>query len=168
MRWLMASPRPVPFFLVVKNGSNSRPRFSRAMPTPVSWMWMCNLACSRFAFRDFRGDRQHAVRAHRLQRVEQQVHERLLQLRVVAAHRVRLGLVMALQGNRFSADLVLQQPQRMVEQLMHVHGRESRALGRGKPQHLRHNGVDALQFAPDDLGQFRVLAFLQPANRRTS
>ena len=38
-----------------------------------------------FALHHFRVDRQHAVRAHRFERVEQEIHERLLQLRVVAA-----------------------------------------------------------------------------------
>src|ERR1700722_15619283 len=37
-RWEMARPRPVPFSLVVKNGSNTLSRFSLEMPMPVSWI----------------------------------------------------------------------------------------------------------------------------------
>ena len=57
---------------------------------------LTTVALHRFGF-----DRQHPVRAHRFKRVEQEIHERLLQLRVVAANRVRLGPVMPLQGNQF-------------------------------------------------------------------
>jgi len=48
-----------------------------------------------FVLHRFRFDGQHPVRAHRFQRVEQKIHEHLLQLRVVAAHRVRLGVGVA-------------------------------------------------------------------------
>ena len=48
--------------------------------------------------RRFRADSQFAARPHRLDRVEQQVHERLLQLRLVAAHRVGFGAVIALSA----------------------------------------------------------------------
>ena len=44
---------------------------------------------------------------------------------------------------------------------MQAHGRDRRAVGRGKPQHLGHDAVDAGQFTPDDLGQFGVLSFLR-------
>ena len=58
--------------------------------------------------------------AHRLDRVEQQIHERLLQLRLVAAHRVRRGVVMAVQHDQSFGHLVLQQPQRVVEQVVNT------------------------------------------------
>jgi len=59
---------------------------------------------------------------------------------------------MTLQVNQFPVDLMLHQAQRMIEHVVDADGRERRAVRRGKPQHLRHNRVDALQFAPDDPG----------------
>ena len=106
-------------------------------------------------------DRQRAVRPHRLDRVEQKIHERLLQLKFVPAHRVRRGLVIALERNQFAADLVLDQPQRMVEQIVDAHGRECRACPARRTAASGSTSDRSAQFAPDDLGQFRVLAFLQ-------
>ena len=40
------------------------------------------------------------------------------------------------------------QAQRMIQHVVNTHGREGRAGRRGKPQHVRHNRVDALQLAP--------------------
>ena len=68
---------------------------------------------------------------------------------------------MPMQGNQFSVELMLHQAQRMIQQVMDAHGGIRRAARPGNPQHLCHNRIDALQFAPDDLGEFRVPALLR-------
>ena len=55
----------------------------------------------------------------------------------------------------------------MIQHFMDFHRCELGGLRRGNPQHLRHNRVDALQFAPDHFGQFRVrIFFCQQVNER--
>ena len=124
----MARPRPVPFFLVVKKGSNMpRQMFRRdARPGVLEG----DLQAGPPAGENFRAHRQLAVAADGLDAVEHEVHERLLQLRFVAAHRVGAGTVIAFQHDHPSADLVFQQPQRMVEQLVDAHRGRRRRLRR--------------------------------------
>ena len=49
----------------------------------------------------------------------------------------------------------------MVQYLMHVNRGQPAGFGRGEPQHLRHQQINALQFAPDHFSHLLVLAFFQ-------
>jgi len=91
MRWLMASPRPVPFFFGREKRLEQTPQIFRRDAHPGVLNVDPQLPRTAFVLYRFRFDGQHPVRAHRFQRVEQKIHEHLLQLRVVAAHGVRLA-----------------------------------------------------------------------------
>jgi hypothetical protein len=73
---LMESPRPIPWDLVVKNGSNTCFAVSESIPTPVSDTEI--VAQPAFSFPVLTFIRRGAV--HGINRVDKQINDHLLQL----------------------------------------------------------------------------------------
>ena len=54
---------------------------------------------------------------------------------------------------------MVQQPHRVFQNIMHAHGCQCGRLGRGEPEHLRGEAVNALEFALHHLGHLAVGVF---------
>ena len=92
--------------------------------------------------------------------VEEQVHEGLLQLVVIAAQ-VRGRLERAVDGDRFAFQLGLNQAQRVFEDFVEADLAEGRPGRAGELEHPADDGVNAANLAADNVHQFGVLVLLQ-------
>ena len=171
MRRVMSRPRPVPLGLVVKNGSNRRAIFSAEMPMPLSLIVSRSCAPGQRQRRasggrgaggeDVRGDREGAVWPHGFEGVEEQIHEGLLQLVIIAVENVGGGLERTVERDQFGFQLGLNEAERVFEDFMQADLAEGGPGGPGEAAHPADNGINAVHFAADDLDQFGVLMFLE-------
>ena len=85
-------PIPVPWGLVVKNGSKTRSRFSAGMPSPVSSIESCTTAPAPLWSDDLVPDRHASALRSSLERIRDQHHQSLFQLIHVRADAGRSGI----------------------------------------------------------------------------
>ena len=95
MRREMASPRPLPFSFVVRNGSNSRCRSRPPRPVPSSG----DRHRTAFPSADPTQSMHQPAARHRVARVEQQVEAHLLQSTRIAADQPAPGNARVRDGN---------------------------------------------------------------------
>jgi len=136
---LIASPRPVPLALLVKNGSNSRGLLLR------------NADAGIFDFNDRRGracscpHRQGSSTRHRVDRVEHQIQEYLAQLVAVADDRRQLGRRREHHTDGSIAQIETGQGQRSFQQTVQILRCELAALRAIKLAHTLDDAGNALQ-----------------------
>ena len=122
------SPVPSPTSLVVKNGSNTRPRSSALMPGPV----VGHLDRVRvLGGIGADGDRPGRI-ADRVFGVHHQVEDDLLDLLAVDEHRQHAGVQLELQRDVAQRELVLAQPRRGADDLIEVGRRRDPASSGGR------------------------------------
>lgn len=106
---------------------------------------------------NLRRNLQRAIGSHGVQRVKEQVDERLFQLVVVTANGVWRRFETAFEFDFSPFQMVLNQIQRLLQNLMDVDGSQFRPGRTAEAKHLADDGIDPVHLAIDDLGELRVL-----------